>query len=57
MGIFDKLKGLAGKADDAADLAKEHADKVPGGMGDKVADVADKVDDLTDKIPGNADEE
>jgi uncharacterized protein YjbJ (UPF0337 family) len=52
MGIFDKAKDLAGKTDDAAKMAKEHADKVPGDMGDTVSDMADKVDELTDKIPG-----
>jgi hypothetical protein len=55
MGLLDKLKHLAGKADDAADLAKEHADKLPGDMGDKVADAAETVDKMTDKIPGNED--
>ena len=57
MGIFDKAKDLVGKADDAADLAKEHADKLPGDMGDKVADIADKVDEATDKIPGMGDDD
>lgn len=53
MGLMDNMKDLAKKADDAADLAREHADKLPGDMGDKVTDVADKVDELTDKIPGS----
>ena len=53
MGIFDKAKDLAEQAEDAAQLAKEHADKVPGGLGDKVAEVADTIDDLADKVPGN----
>ena len=52
MGIFDKVKNIAKKADDTADMAKEHADKLPGGMGDKVSEVAETVDGLTDKIPG-----
>jgi len=55
MGFLDKAKDLASKADDAADLAKEHADKLPGDMGDKVADAADMVDQVTDKIPGQSD--
>jgi hypothetical protein len=53
MGLLDKLKGVARKADDAADVAREHADKLPGDMGDKVTDIADKVDEATDKIPGS----
>ncbi len=53
MGIFDKAKDLTEKAEDAAQLAKEHADKVPGDMGDKIAEVADQIDDLADKVPGN----
>ena len=55
MGLLDKLKNLAGKTDDAADLAKEHADKLPGDMGDMGDKVAETVDKMTDKIPGNED--
>jgi uncharacterized protein YjbJ (UPF0337 family) len=52
MGLLDKVRGLGKKADDAADVARDHADKLPGDMGEKVTDIADKVDEATDKIPG-----
>ncbi len=59
MGIMDNAKDMAAKATDAADTAKgladEHADKLPGDMGDKVSDLADKADDLTDKAEGLTD--
>jgi hypothetical protein len=54
MGLLDKLKGMARKADDTADTARDHADKLPGDMGDKVTDIANTVDDATDKIPGGS---
>ncbi len=52
MGMFDKAKDLADKAQEAVE---EHGDKLPGGLGDKAKDALDKVDDLTDKIPGQKD--
>lgn len=55
MGLLDNAKDLAAKADDLADLAREHADKLPGDLGDKITDIADKVDEATDKIPGSQD--
>lgn len=56
MGLMDNAKDMAGKAKDALDqvkdLADEHADKIPGDLGDKAQDLAGKADELTDKIPG-----
>ncbi len=56
VGLMDNAKDMASKATDAADKAKdvasEHADKLPGDMGDKVSGLADKAGEVTDKIPG-----
>ncbi len=52
MGIMDCAKDALGKLDDAKDLAEEHADKLPGDLGDKVTDAAEKAAELKDKIPG-----
>ena len=52
MGIMDNAKDALGKVDEAKDLADEHADKLPGDMGDKVSDAVDKASELKDKIPG-----
>ena len=46
MGLMDNMKDLAKKADDAADLAREHADKLPGDMGDKVTDTSSRLPSL-----------
>jgi len=44
MGFLDKLRGKGGLKDKAADLAKEHDDKIDQGI-DKAAD---KIDDATE---------
>jgi hypothetical protein len=53
MGLLDKLKGLAGKAED---LVEEHDDKILDGI-DKAADLADDKTKgkHTDKIDKGAD--
>lgn len=58
MSMFDKAKDLAKqadeleeKADQVAELAREHGDKLPGGLGDKIADTAEKLGDLAERIP------
>jgi hypothetical protein len=50
MGIFDKLKGMAGKAKDTTDdVVEQHSDKVP----DEAEKVYDQVSDAAEKvIPG-----
>ncbi len=55
MGIFDKASEMTDKIDDVKALVEEHADKLPGGLGDKVVELLDKVDALTDKLPGGDD--
>ncbi len=52
MGMFDKAKDLADKAEEAIE---EHGDKLPGGLGDKASDALEKLDAITDKIPGQKD--
>ena len=51
MGMFDKVKGMAGKAKDTADgVVEQHSDKIP----DKVADTYNKASDAAEKIiPGS----
>ena len=50
MGLFDKIKGTAGKAKDMVDdQVEKHSDKIPDkveGMYDKASDAAEKI------IPG-----
>ncbi|MFV0525942.1 MAG: hypothetical protein ACK5RL_15760 [Acidimicrobiales bacterium] len=53
MGMMDKAKDLAGKADELADMARDNADKIPGDQGDKIKDLAGKVGDLADKVDGD----
>ncbi len=50
MGIFDKIKGMAGKTKDQTDsLVDQHSDKIP----DKHEDVYNKASDAAEKIiPG-----
>ncbi len=56
MGIMDNAKDALGNADEmvdkAKDVAEEHGDKLPGGLGDKAKDALDQVEGLTDKLPG-----
>jgi hypothetical protein len=54
MGIFDKIKGMTGKAgkakDQADSLVDQHSDKIP----DDVEKVYDKASDAAEKIiPGD----
>lgn len=65
MGLFDKLKKVAGKARATADdLAEQHGDKIKGGI-DKAAGVAEKklgrrkgkqVDSIAGKAKGFVDQ-
>ncbi|MEM7285058.1 MAG: CsbD family protein [Actinomycetota bacterium] len=64
MGFMDRIKGMFGKATDAAGDAVDKAKDVAGDAVDKVQDVAgdvvdkakDVVDDVKDKFDGDDDE-
>ena len=65
MGFMDKIKGIFGKATDAAGDAVDKAKDVAGDAVDKVQDVAgdvadkakDVVEDVKDKFDGDDDAE
>ena len=63
MGFMDRIKGMFGKATDAAGDAVDKAKDVAGDVADKVQDVAgdvtdkakDVVEDVKDKFDGDDD--